>query len=171
MHDRRSWWRLGAIAMASTSAIGLVAGCEGRGDATAVTPGDRAAYGADVEPVLAARCATLDCHGDPGRPLRLYSTTGLRADDSLRGRDAGLTDDEIDDNIAAIAAVDPGAPAEAHLLVRKPLAEIGHEGGRVWASRSEAQVVCVQGWLGGKSLEPAVAAACVTARTEVAPAP
>ena len=104
--------------------------------------------------IVKRRCATLDCHGDPGRPLRIYSETGLRA----LGRDRALPLDaaEIAANVESIVAVDPGAPdADHHRLVLEPLAPsaggMHHVGGDVWLDRSDPGYVCLREWLAGRS--------------------
>jgi hypothetical protein len=144
----------------------LAVGCVDAGGTVPITPGDRAAYVQWVQPILEARCATLDCHGDAGRALRLYAPTGRRLRDDLRvvhddGGLPALVDEEITANLRSIAAV-------RDLVIPKPLAGgLGHEGGEQWRSPDEPQVVCVQGWLDGKSADPGVTAACTTARDEV----
>jgi hypothetical protein len=82
---------------------------------------DVVAYGESVHPVVEAHCATLDCHGLAGRPLRLYAETGLRLRDELR--DTALTDEEIALDVASFAAVDPPhLGTRDHLALRKGLA-------------------------------------------------
>ena len=126
-------------------------------------------YARDVQPIFEARCATLDCHGDPGRPLRLFAETGLRMRDDLR--DLPITADELLANVGAAEGVDPGAQPARSLILRKPLAEaaggVQHEGGDLWLDRNEAQVVCVEAWLAGESDEVSARDACVTAAAEV----
>jgi hypothetical protein len=108
---------------------------------------DVASFG-ELQPWLEARCATLDCHGDPGRPLRLFSETGLRAPGT--SRDAPLSSAELEDNAWSLFGVDD-APAERHLAVTKPLARsaggVDHVGGDVWTSRDDPMHRCLVGWL------------------------
>jgi hypothetical protein len=149
--------------------LGLVAACTGtNAEVPLPTSVDTpASYAADVHPILEARCATLDCHGDPGRPLRLYAETGLRARAELRGQP--ITMDELAENVRAIAGVDPGAPADSSLVLGKPLADrYAHVGGWLWRSLDEPQPACLRGWLDGRSADPAVAAACAAAAPQVA---
>ena len=138
------------------------AACTGTNGVAPVASADLAGYASSVHPILEARCATLDCHGDPGRPLRLYAETGLRAADLLRGQP--ITMDELVANVRALEGVDPGVPADASIVMAKPLGRIDHVGGVVWADPGAAQPTCVRGWLAG-SLD---AAACRTADAEVA---
>jgi hypothetical protein len=143
--------------------IVALAACTGENAETQVAPRlDVSEYSRSVHPILEARCATLDCHGDPGRPLRLYAETGLRAADSLRGQP--ITADELAANVRAIAAVDPAG----ELVLQKPLGVIQHQGGVVWPATDAPQPTCVSGWLAGSSADPAVALACQIAAGEVA---
>jgi hypothetical protein len=130
-----------------------------------VAPLDLATYD-EVHPVLEARCGTLDCHGDPGRPLRIHAEIGLRA--AGVERDDALTDVEREDNVRALAAVDPGAPVDDSLVLTKPL--LGgehHVGGDLFRSRDEAPFRCLRGWLAGDGADDAVVAACDEAAAEV----
>jgi hypothetical protein len=138
-------------------------------DEQALAELDGEAYARDVHPILEARCATLDCHGVDDRPLRLYAETGLRARDDLR--DLAIEGAELEANVRAMQSMDPGADPSGSLLVRKPLDGAGgvaHEGGTVWASREEPQLVCVLAWLSGTSDEPDASAACAVAGDQVA---
>jgi hypothetical protein len=145
--------------------LALVAACTGENGAVpiAATVDTLASYAMTVHPILEARCATLDCHGDPGRPLRLYAETGLRAADALRGQ--RITMDELAANVRALAGVDPPA---ATLVLDKALGSIHHVGGVIWPSADDVQAACVRGWLAGTSGDPAVTAACQTADAQVA---
>lgn len=131
---------------------------------------DQEVYARDVHPILEARCATLDCHGVGERPLRLYAETGLRSRDDLR--DQPIEQDELIANVRALQAIEPGVDPEDALFIRKPLAEgaggVAHEGGDLWSSRDEPQVVCALAWLEATSDEPAAAEACAIAADQVA---
>jgi len=122
------------------------------------SPGTLGDFETYVQPVLQAGCASLDCHGNAGRPLRLYARNGLRIDVALRGEDA--SDGEMLSNIAAIAGLEPGVDkVEDHLLLLKPLAvEAGglhHIGGDLWPDQSDAVYRCLHAWLrAGVSDEP-----------------
>ncbi len=155
--------------MRSLLALALVTGACGGVAAQGEQPlveldGD--AYARDVHPILEARCATLDCHGVDDRPLRLYAETGLRARDDLR--DLAIEGAELEANVRAIQSIDPGAEPSDTLVMRKPLGGVAHEGGTVWASRDEPQLVCVLAWLSATSDEPDAAGACSLAAEEVA---
>lgn len=107
---------------------------------------------AQVHPFLEARCATLDCHGDEGRPLRLYAETGLRQPGVER--DVPLTVSELQANAWSLLAVDPQAPPELHLAILKPLAEseggMDHVGEDVFGASSN-EAACLSWWLSGAS--------------------
>lgn len=133
---------------------------------------DVEAFAAEVQGYVAPRCATLDCHGDEGRPLRLYGEVGLRQfADGVVDRDAPLTTAELEENALSAANVDPGAPTvDAHLLLLKPLAESAggaqHEGEEIWADRDDPGYLCLRAWLAG---EVATASdSCAAARALVA---
>jgi hypothetical protein len=134
---------------------------------------DSAAYVRDVHPYVAARCATLDCHGMAGRPLRIYSELGLRARAELRGHP--LTLEEQLANVQAVEGLDPGVAADEHLLLRKPLAlalgGIAHKGKEIWLERSDPGYVCLRGWLVGAPDAAACAAAYEPVKIPDAPAP
>jgi hypothetical protein len=142
-----------------------VTSCQDVGGTQTVAGGDVAAYETYVHPILEARCATIDCHGAPGRPLRLYAETGLRASDELRDRP--ITSAELADNVRSLAAIEPNAAPESSEVISKPLAGgLFHEGGVVWTSATENQVVCVRGWLAGQSGDATIVAACQAALAE-----
>jgi hypothetical protein len=114
-----------------------------------------------VHPVVEFGCATLDCHGDPGRPLRIFSSTGLRAGDA---RDAPLTDAEYAADVGSFAALAPVSLAvDLHPALSKPLAGgASHEGGDIWSSTSEHGYACLRGWLANDT-SASVEAACAAA--------
>lgn len=121
-----------------------------------------------VSPVLEQRCGTLDCHGQIGRPLRIYSQYGLRSEMSGQVPDASnyfpgddalpTTPYEIQDNWASVCGLQPeiiaavyasgGTNPNAHqlTLVRKPLLEEKHKGGQVFFDDSPGNE-CIQTWL------------------------
>ncbi len=150
--------------------IGLLllalASCRDQGTPIDLPTPDVAGYQANVHAIVEARCATLDCHGDMGRPLRLYSETGLRAADD---REAPITAEELEANARALLAVDPRPEGRRSFVLTKPLAgTVEHEGKDQWADTTEPQYLCVEGWLQDRLDEPTVADACATAALEVA---
>jgi hypothetical protein len=156
---------------ALAAALVLVAGgCARDQGVVSLDELDPESYARDVQPIFEARCATLDCHGDVGRPLRLYAETGLRARDDLR--DLPMTEEELLANVRSVEAVDPGSPFAEGLMVLKPLAQasggVAHEGDDVWQDREEPQARCVIAWLSDESDDAAVQEACAAAAGEVA---
>ena len=125
---------------------------------------------------LERRCGTLDCHGQVGRPFRLFSQYGLRASFD-GGVDAGYvtggepdTAQEIYSNYLAAIGLQPEEtsrvvagddPPTDLLLVAKPLDLQVHKGGQQ-ISMGDVSYKCLTLWL---TLEPhasrdAVNAAC-----------
>jgi hypothetical protein len=112
---------------------------------------------AGVQGMLAAKCATLDCHGEVGRSLRIFSQNGLRiADDS--GNVPGVqptTPEEIFANFTSAISVQPELTSKVFadqddphvlILLRKPLGLERHKGGQVLSSNDNGDV-CLTTWL------------------------
>lgn len=144
----------------------LLAGCAPEQSYQPLPADDVDVYIATVHPIMEARCGTIDCHGDPRRPLRLYSETGLRMG---ADRDLPLTAEEYAANALALVSIDPTpARLEQHLVLSKPVrGGVDHQGGVLWDSVAEPQYVCVRGWLGGTASDPVVVSACALAADEV----
>jgi hypothetical protein len=123
-----------------------------------------------VSNVLHARCGSLDCHGQPGRNLRLYGKDGLRFLPTDRpGVDGGVTRDrEHDENYASVVGLEPeltsdvfrdgGQLAERLTLVRKARGVEAHKGNVAAGPGSDADR-CITSWLGGATDAEACAAA------------
>ncbi|MCW5835139.1 MAG: hypothetical protein KIS78_22255 [Labilithrix sp.] len=127
----------------------------------------------DVSEMLGARCASLDCHGQPGRPLRLYHRAGLRlADVDVPGGGA-TTADEHAANLRAAAGLEPelfarvvgegGLRAERLTLVRKALGLEGHKGGAPLAPGGSGDL-CLRSWLAAATDDAACASAAEVER-------
>ncbi len=130
-------------------ALALAAALAGCIDNAPVEPPtlDRARFAADVQPHLAARCASPPCHGSDRRRLRVYAPGLFRADATRTHRDEPLTPAELAANERSAAAFAQGAPAAAEsLLVTKPLNRVNHLGGRVFDESDEAHAALVE-WL------------------------
>lgn len=113
------------------------------------------------------RCGTLDCHGQPGRPLRLYSDWGLRLkprDDGARNG-AATTADEQRANYLSVVGLEPeametcfrtkGADRANFQLLLKPISiengGIRHKGGPVLRpSNQDPGWQCLYGWVSGE---------------------
>ena len=112
-----------------------------------------------VSAMLAASCGSLDCHGQLGRPLRLYSGRGLRLDpDELSGH-GGTRSAEHEANLHALVGLEPeltcavlsegGRDPERLTIVRKATGAEAHRGGAVLSPRA-AGTRCLLRWLAGR---------------------
>jgi hypothetical protein len=116
-------------------------------------------YGVSV--VLERRCGTLDCHGQVGRPLRIYGQYGLRFVDDA-GDVPGVqptTATEHEANYEAVIGLQPelmtevvqgNAPPEDLMLLRKPLQLERHKGGAVLVEGDDGDT-CILSWLAGQT--------------------
>jgi len=116
---------------------------------------------AGVSRVLEKRCGTLDCHGQIGRPLRIYGEFGLRFVDDA-GNQPGLgatTETEYEANYQSVIGLQPEImtlvvdgqlPAESLMLLRKPLQLERHKGGAVFVEGDDAYN-CFTTWLAGQT--------------------
>ncbi len=165
-----------AVAVASTAVLLATSSCESP-DTSAVTeivaPDYNQFKGAQsngaalpmgqsgVSLVLERRCGTLDCHGQVGRPLRLYGQRGLRFVDDGGNFPGGAltTETEHELNFQAVIGLQPEImtlvvsgqdPPEALMLIRKPLQLERHKGGPVFVS-GDAAYNCITSWLGGQT--------------------
>jgi hypothetical protein len=94
-----------------------------------------------VHAFLENQCGTLDCHGQVGRPFRLFSVYGLRAANDA-GQVSGmgaLTPDELYSNYLSAIGLEPEETSRvvvgddsptALLMVKKPRLLERHKGGR-----------------------------------------
>lgn len=129
-----------------------------------------------VSPVLERRCATLDCHGQTGRPLRLYSARGLRLpnDAGLMPGIGGTTTEEAAANYRAVIGLEPeeltrviagvAVPRDL-LLLKKPLMLEGHKGGPAIAASNDAAELCIASWILSDTTNPVDQASCAKAAT------
>jgi hypothetical protein len=130
------------------------------------------AYQKGVDEYLARRCATLDCHGQLGRPLRIYSANGLRAFDAAGGggfpnltAHTPLTPDEQKANYVAVIGLEPetmgqviaggGTDPKKLLLIKKPLLLESHKGGQVMSNEADDGYRCITSWLAGAGIDQA----------------
>ncbi|MBI2893432.1 MAG: hypothetical protein HYY06_07755 [Deltaproteobacteria bacterium] len=61
--------------------VAIAMGCAGNGRAPGEVDGNAELFAAEVQPVLARRCAYLGCHGREGMPLTIYAVDFLRLRD------------------------------------------------------------------------------------------
>ena len=105
----------------------------------------------ELQPYLTVRCASLDCHGARGRPLRLYAEDGLRLTAELR--EQLLTDEELILNLQSLQGLDPESPLSSSRVLLKPLSPkvggMAHEGEVVWLGRDSAGYRCIEAFLAG----------------------
>lgn len=157
---RRASGMLG-LAMLLAFALGAASGCEVTQTYGAPTAsGDPDDWATHVQPYVARRCATLDCHGDPGRPLRILSEEGLRGSED---RGLPLTATEVEDNVMAALGVSPFGDVDTHALILVPLASSSggwhHVGGDIWPNRDDPGYLCLSLWLAGADPTESCAAA------------
>lgn len=143
-----------------TACVGPSAGERGRATRDSID------FATHVQPILEASCATLDCHGNSGRPLRLYAETGLRIRDDIRNQT--ITQEELDANVASILGLDTDAESwESDLILLKPLAVraggVFHVGGDIWPSTQSDAYICMHGWLLNQIADSSVTDACARA--------
>lgn len=135
--------------------LGILAACSFADPNATTTPAlpDRDQFTTSVSPFMEKRCGALDCHGQPGRPLRLYSQFGLRRDLTEAGaRVTGpTTPQELTDNYFAVVGLEPedvGTPSA--LLLLKPLdiegGGVRHKGGPV-LRKDDDGYRCLSSWL------------------------
>ncbi len=115
-----------------------------------------------VSTFMEKRCGSLDCHGQVGRPLRLYSSNGLRKNLVKGVRDVRATQpDELLENYYATVGLEPEDISMARvtkgdftdfLLLKKPLGIEGggvrHKGGPVLRG-TDPGFECLISWIEG----------------------
>jgi hypothetical protein len=114
--------------------------------------------GTGPDAVIGQRCGTLDCHGQLGRPLRIFSQSGLRLVDEAGAIPGGIpeTEDEQFANFTAAISLQPELTSEVFagsqdphavlLLLRKPLQLERHKGGQVFQPNDPGDT-CLTTWL------------------------
>jgi hypothetical protein len=112
-----------------------------------------------VSGYMERRCATLDCHGSPARPMRLFGQYGLRhLDETNYAGGKPTTQKELDSNYAAVCGVEPekmndnvtnlGNSADQLLMIKKARGLEKHKGGKV-VNEADHGDNCMLGWLRG----------------------
>jgi len=119
-----------------------------------------------VSAMMESRCAGLDCHGQVGRPLRLYSGRGLRLatpEQDLRDN-RPTTPEERLENYQSVIGVDPEGLSDTvesggvyvdNQLIKKPLDDssvgVRHKGGQIMQPNdNDPAYRCLIGWLSGR---------------------
>lgn len=163
-------WSLRVAIGVWIAALGGVAGSSACSvDSSAISPvvlpnRDQFMEAGGVSEFMEQRCGALDCHGQIGRPLRLYSARGLRMKDGEGGaRDiSGTTNAERLANYFSVVGLEPeditssrlseGAYTD-FLLLKKPLGidqgGVRHKGGSVLRS-TDPGFDCIALWIADK---------------------
>jgi len=156
---------LGSITTSMTACLVDFDEPDGGIRATEILAPDQGQF-ATVSPVLEHRCATLDCHGQVGRPLRIYSGNGLRLPNDagdLPGTSATTTE-EVTQNYYAVIGLEPEEmsrvvagedPPRSLLLLKKPLLLESHKGGPAFAPSGDPGETCITSWLLGTGVDTA----------------
>ena len=130
-----------------------------------------------VSGMLGAHCGSLDCHGQVGRSLRLYSQLGLRLNPAeFPSLDAGLvSESEVEANYRAAVALEPellalvvrehGQNPERLTLLRKARGAEEHKGGAAIA-RGSAADQCLTSWFASQVDETACAEGTLLTRPD-----
>lgn len=156
-----------ATLLVSAGASLVVTGCSDEPNAAQITGviiPDLDAYVTHVDGYLNRRCGSLDCHGQPGRAYRIYSSRGFRLpslfDGGLISGEQATDPAERLANFQALVAVEPEnltrfmaknaqddneAPKNLFFL-RKALKLERHKGGTAMAE-GDPGWRCVVGWL------------------------
>ncbi len=110
----------------------------------------------DLGLLMGKRCGTLDCHGQVGRNLRIYSQDGLRLSTADVPGGRPTTTAELDADYESAIALQPeimnqvvkdgGKDPDRLTLVRKPRAEEHHKGGQLFVI-GDPQDICMTSWL------------------------
>jgi hypothetical protein len=132
-------------------------------------PGDLSPF----EPLglaMGPSCASLDCHGQPGRNLRLYDAHGLRLAPGDVSGEGTTTPDELLASERSVLGLEPdmtnrvlmekGVDPQRLTLVRKARGVEVHKGGNVWPEGSDGDR-CLVTWL-ASSTDSAACARTVT---------
>jgi hypothetical protein len=128
-----------------------------------------------VDDVLQVSCGTLDCHGQPGRSLRLYGGRGLRLSAMGNSADDPTTPAEYDESYFSVIGLEPeilsqvvgdqGRRPERLTIVRKARNLEHHKGGLLFTEGDDRDR-CLTSWLAGA----VDAAACQRGKEQTRPA-
>jgi hypothetical protein len=163
----------------------LLAACQGEALPLHVSPGAQLAapprIGFElVADALQASCGTLDCHGQPGRNLRLYGARGLRLEAMATPAEGRTTAAEYEASYWSIVGLEPelmsdvvtagGADVDRLSMIRKMRGSEKHKGGQL-ASVGDQLDRCLGSWLAGKLDSEACRTAARLQRPGEPPAP
>lgn len=164
------------VSAIAAAALASASGCAAQSEPVYTFPSEKQFVDDGVSEFLERRCGTMDCHGQVGRPLRLYAKDGLRLATSPERDTKTTTDAERKANYVAVIGLEPEELSLSvqskgeyvdFMLFKKPLGEEGggvkHKGGPVLAAtQTDPGWVCLRSWVAG-SADKAKCAAAATA--------
>ncbi len=152
---KRAVWMC-ALALLSAACSGPATGAS---DITAPTFQDFRS----VNDALGYSCGTLDCHGQQGRNLRVWSKYGMRIPDNTKtpplpgGKDS--TDAELESTYRSVVGLEPeimsqvvkdgGRDPQRLTLIRKARGTEAHKGHKIMSVGSPLDR-CLTSWLAGQ---------------------
>jgi hypothetical protein len=154
-----------AVALGVTGAVASCSAVPADSRIGVVAPVDGAPF-VPVADYLGFRCGSLDCHGQPGRNMRVWSCAGMRLNPNNVSFCGGANDpkmpfttpQEYEATYRSVVGLEPtvmstvvaGHAAHPELLtmVRKARGLEAHKGG-VLITPGDAQDVCITSWLAG----------------------
>ena len=148
--------RIERALLVATCVLSLV-GCVGPvGEEEALEVGSIEMYAAEIQPIVAERCASGGCHGRPERLLPLFAPGQYRLDPARTYYDEPLSDEELWANAERLSAFAHGERGVDSLALRKPLAEAAggcfHEGGDVFRTTTDPGYRLMERWLATRGL-------------------
>lgn len=137
--------------MRALAVLALLAGCATtETDDVDVVLLDHAAFAAEVQPILAARCGNPSCHGRMDRPLSLFSPGQYRQDPSRTHLDEPLTDDELEANYVTACVFAHADDPTSSPLIMEPLdsyAGVDHGGGVIFEGPHDREYRVLLRWI------------------------
>jgi len=109
--------------MRLVSILLFAAGCTQSGIDEPVAPAeaDVEFFRCEAQPVIAARCSFMDCHGNDERPFRVYAEQRHRLGVSWSEFETPLLPEELSANFEAARGFIATSDRDDHLLTEKPL--------------------------------------------------
>lgn len=107
--------------IAAVALLACACAQDGLEDPVELPAADGHFFRCNVQPVLAARCSFMECHGNGDRPLIVFAEQRLRAGVSWDEFDTPLTDDELQANFKIARGFIARKPGDEHQISDKPL--------------------------------------------------
>tara|TARA_R110002096_G_scaffold434832_1_gene658030 strand:+ start:4896 stop:5402 length:507 start_codon:yes stop_codon:yes gene_type:complete len=103
--------------------VGALTGCvqEGIDQPEEFVSLDENFFRCNVQPVIAARCSFMACHGNDERPLKLYAEQRYRLGISWDDYETPLTEDELAANFRMVGGFIGRDGSDQNLFLEKPL--------------------------------------------------